>query len=257
MRNQQGFSLIQVMIAAAVMAGLSVLFMQIMSNQTMQQKTATVQAEITSLSTTISSILANNVQCTANFQGAFPPSSPFPGLKLGRNDTDYAVPVGEPIGSISIASFAFTAPTTLSSGVGLVTVEVEFDKEKGATADAKRTTQGPRYVKKQFTFMAQFGDQIMLGGESGDGGYFCYEGEDKNAAVEDCTSQILLTTDEQPVSACNTLTGGSEDCFCDGDANYAYFVEGQTDTTSANKNCWRFLVIYNTDETDNIAKCAN
>lgn len=253
MQNQNGFSLVQIMIAAAVMAGLSVLFMQMMSNQNMQQKTAVAQGEITSVSTTISSILANNVQCTANFQGTFPPSSPFPGLKLGKNDTDYAVAVGQAIGNISIKSMEFTAPPSLSDGKGLVSVDVMFDKEKGAADDAKRTTQGPRYVTKQFTFMAQFGDQIMLGGEPGDGGYFCSDGTDKSAALQICNS--TLDAEEDGTSTCNTLTGGSDDCICDDDDNYAYYVDGEDGNEG--KKCWRFLVIYNTEDTNKIAKCSN
>lgn len=88
--NQKGISLVQVLIASAVMGGLAVVSMQMFSNMTQGQMGIDSFSDELSLRTQIETIIRNPDYCRVSFAGDGPEGSPLTPVTFNKVDIDEA-----------------------------------------------------------------------------------------------------------------------------------------------------------------------
>lgn len=82
--SQKGFSLVQVLVAVAIMGGLALVMMQMTDNQLKQQKTMELRAETGDVSTIIRQTLTDKEACESSFVG-MSPGDAVSGLRLNAD----------------------------------------------------------------------------------------------------------------------------------------------------------------------------
>jgi prepilin-type N-terminal cleavage/methylation domain-containing protein len=72
MKNDKGFSLIEILIAIGILCGLSVWMMQIFAQQTKNEKSTSTNLDIDSMGNEMRNILADGLSCEKTFKGKMP-----------------------------------------------------------------------------------------------------------------------------------------------------------------------------------------
>lgn len=69
LRNRNGFTLVEIMIAVGVLGGLTLVLMQVMKSQTKTSVKTQIEADLAQMKTEIQSLINNPANCNANFKG--------------------------------------------------------------------------------------------------------------------------------------------------------------------------------------------
>lgn len=131
MIRQSGFTLVEIMVAGALLAGLALAGAKLMESQTKNMKTVEVRAEYNAVLTDIRSLLAVRETCTATFFGKTPnagttvnqdirvvtPQSPTPIPRYEAN-TDWRQGKAYGNGAVRILSYRLVAPDPADPEVG-------------------------------------------------------------------------------------------------------------------------------------------
>jgi prepilin-type N-terminal cleavage/methylation domain-containing protein len=139
--GSKGFGLIEVMIAAAILAGLAVAAMSMFKTQTTAQKTVEKKYEVTVAAQQMRTILSTPTNCNQTFAGVNSNGGTVPALKKFINgvfEDVFVTGANQPEG-IKIKSYELSKafPNLLSNETMLV---VTFQKGKGTLTDEMRKT---------------------------------------------------------------------------------------------------------------------
>lgn len=149
--NQQGVSLIQVMIAGAMMVGIAVVGMKIMDTQSKMTRGVQQSAEATSFYSLVTNILSGQAACTNTFT---PIADTFPAM--GAPPLDYNNPIldargtqifvpGRTYGTITFVGMQIindnfdTAALTVDNDSGIVQVRLNFRRDIEADPNERKT----------------------------------------------------------------------------------------------------------------------
>jgi prepilin-type N-terminal cleavage/methylation domain-containing protein len=134
LKNQNGFSLIEIMVAMSLMASLSVVGMQMFKNQSTAAKTVEQNYEVTTIHNQIRNVLANEANCTATFMGQ-PPE----GGSTTRiiKDGQPAFNVGQDVASgVKVLSYTLGNPGNIAVVAGKETIlNIKYSRGKGTLRD--------------------------------------------------------------------------------------------------------------------------
>jgi hypothetical protein len=169
LKNQLGFSLLQVLVAIGLTGGLSLILMELAGQQNKQQKTAIVNGELTEVFAQFVTMLNNGTSCEATVAG-LKKGDPVTEVryKFDDNEEPFAE-VGKPfrgtkliLRSMKLQTDAeYTAanagklpPTKDSSGHTTLTLVVELEKPAGIV--------GGKDVKKTFDIAVAMGQGKLI-----------------------------------------------------------------------------------------------
>ncbi|MBT3984121.1 MAG: hypothetical protein HOE90_22390 [Bacteriovoracaceae bacterium] len=230
LRNDEGFSLIQVMIAAALMGALALYMARMQENNMKNTKAAQVLSEINAFHNKVNSILSNNDSCNANFRGAqISDGDEVSGLSLIDGGAQ-AVAVGTPVNNLVVIDSMEidSVPDSFDSATGRhqLRLSIKYDKETGS--GTKRTTVGYRYVEKTYDFFVIKCDY-----------------DTKEATTADFMGISLSDAYSICLSNCQSWTGQS-DCNCRKDKFFHLVPDG-----------WGMVLTYDCARSQKIYECDN
>ena len=140
LKNQKGFTLLEIMVAVGLMGALSLAGMQLFKNQTAAQRNVEANYEVVAILNQIRSVLNRTENCTRTFSAGFrPDGTSTPGaptfLQKERMDGSgwdrlYEVGVGQP-GNIKIVEYRLSKPAT-GFAANEAKLSIVFSKGKGA-----------------------------------------------------------------------------------------------------------------------------
>jgi prepilin-type N-terminal cleavage/methylation domain-containing protein len=180
MSGEKGFSLLEVLVAVAVMGGLSLVMLQMNQNQLKQQKTVELKGEISDIMTVIRHTLNNEEACNATFKG-----TNFDDKNLVdeiRSTKDFDKPPLARIGNVKFQNFnvyikemrLLTRAEEVSMGInnvistvdgfGRATFKITFVKNIGAIdpASTSREFFGGKETVQYVTIHGYFYDENII-----------------------------------------------------------------------------------------------
>lgn len=174
-KNQNGMSLVQVMVAFALMGVLAVFMMQLMKQGTNTQKTLDKNQDMIQEISRVASLLKDNETCDVNFQNLNLGGAPYTmsaGLKINSSTTDEVVSIYDPNqpnklqSGLRIKSMQIIPPTDYSAkGRGEVKLNILFQRDEtnpdGSRA-ASNTTLSAAELTRTVTFFAIFCQSTSL-----------------------------------------------------------------------------------------------
>lgn len=134
MKNQNGFSLVEIMVAMSLMASLSVVGMQMFKNQSTAQKTVEQNYEVTTVHNHIRNVLANEANCTATFLGQAPTGGTVNRI-IYNGQSQFRV--GEDLASgVKVLSYTLGNPGSIALVAGKETIlNIKYSRGKGTLRD--------------------------------------------------------------------------------------------------------------------------
>lgn len=233
--DDSGMSMIQVMVAAAMMGGLALLFAQMMSNQAKESKTAKINSDIVQWKNTIVNVLSKNALCNATFTG-IKGGTELSGLKSSSGSYLIEAGVPSPNGA-RVTKFELEEPAEVDGTRAQFNLHVTFSKEREDN-QSKRTTIGPETVKETFEFFAR---PCLFNITNPTQEMLKYDSLD--LAVSQCDSNCdeiaQLWSPGETISNCDCVADNAE----------SVVINGATS--------WALMVYYNCAIDERIATCDN
>jgi type II secretory pathway pseudopilin PulG len=175
-KNQNGMSLVQVMVAFALMGVLAVFMMQLMKQGTNAQKTLDKNQDMIQEISRVASLLKDNETCDVNFQNLNLGGAPYTmssGLKLNSSSTDEVVSLYDPAkpnklqSGLKIKSMQIVPPTDYSAkGRGEVKLNIQFQRDNtnadGTRSATASSTLSAAELTRTVTFFAIFCQSTAL-----------------------------------------------------------------------------------------------
>lgn len=166
-KNENGFSLIEVLVAAAIMGGLSLVFMRFMDLERKMTKTANVNNSLAQVSTLVSGLMANKSICEGNLF-TVPPETEYDMsnssdsfiIDAGNNSVRPILTLGQSFGSSGIILSKAKLELMDNQVIGTPTpakLVLTFNKDSGS----KRTTLGGATVSRSFYVLGHFCENTL------------------------------------------------------------------------------------------------
>jgi hypothetical protein len=176
LKNQVGASMVQVMIAAGMIGGLSLVLSELMKQQAKTKRTAELDTEINMITDLIRKAINNKEMCDASFAGVGLGDN-IEGIRLSQTSDQYFCKARE----------KFKASKIYISSLRLLTKEEQADIQSNFFINEAGTSEvvveilmekqgdgyGGKHIKKRFHFPAKFGegeqiDVKLLGSDQSD-----------------------------------------------------------------------------------------
>lgn len=154
--SQAGFTLVEVLIAAAALGGLALVATQLTSDVDKTKKHFEVTTEITSIKTTIASTMYSSIACNNTFGGQdITGNITIPSIRNSANTPLYSAGTSYYNNKIRINSFTVVSRTLTNSGTGKVgtfTLRIAFEKLSTASVDSViGAAKGGKLVNEDIT----------------------------------------------------------------------------------------------------------
>ena len=161
LKNQLGASMVQVMIAAGMIGGLSLVLSELMKQQAKTKRTAELDTEINMITDLIRKAINNKEMCDASFAGVGLGDN-IEGIRLSQTSDQYFCKARE----------KFKASKIYISSLRLLTKDEQADIQSNFSINKAGTSEvvveilmekqgdgyGGKHIKKRFHFPAKFGE---------------------------------------------------------------------------------------------------